>query len=113
MRLTEESGVVYAMLLAPPVSKCIKTTCHLAGHIGSLSPNHAPVDVAVFDPDGPILASKLSLKCKSCSTTYNYNRYGNKTKNGECFYDDQRELIEITDVVYVTTRIYSLYISLW
>ena len=93
-RLTEESGEVYTMFIAPPIQRCTNSSCRLAGHVDSLSPNHAPVDVAVFDLDGPMLASKLSLKCKSCSTIYNYNKYGNKTKNGERFYDDQRELIE-------------------
>ena len=66
MSLSEESGDVYpTMFLAPPVKECINPSC---GHISSLSANHAPTDVVVFDIDGPLLASKLSLKCKSCAT---------------------------------------------
>ena len=113
IKLTEETGEVFTMFLSPPVLTCINPSCRISGHMNSLSPNHAPVDVVVFDVDGPTLASKISLKCKCCNTIYNYNKYGKKKKDGECFYEVERELVEVTDVVYVTTRMYSLYTSFW
>ena len=113
MQLSEKSGNVYTMFITPPVKECINPLCNQFGQLNSLSANHAPTDVAVFDIDGPILASKLCLKCKSCSTIYNYNKFGRKVKEGERYYEIEQDLIEITDVVYITKRLYSLYRSLW
>ena len=112
-RLTEERGEVFTMFLLPPVSACINTSCRISGNNDSLTPNHSPVDVSVFDFDGPIPVSKINLKCRSCCTIYGYNKYGKKKTDGERFYDTERELVEVTDVVYVTTRMYSMYISFW
>ena len=113
MQLSEKSGGVYTMFITPPVKECINPSCNQFGQLNSLSANHAPTDVVVFDIDGPILASKLCLKCKSCSTIYNYNKFGRKFKEGERYYEIEQDLIEITDVVYITKRLYSLYRSLW
>jgi len=44
---------------------------------------------------------------------YSYNKYGKKKMEGERFYDTERELVKVTDIVYVTTRMYSMYISFW
>ena len=113
MQLSEKSGDVYTMFITPPVKECINSLCNQFGQLNSLSANHEPTDVVVFDIDGPILASKLCLKCKSCSTIYNYNKFGRKIKEGERYYEIEQDLIEITDVVYITKRLYSLYRSLW
>ena len=113
MSLSEESGDIHTMFLAPPVKECINPSCDQIGHMNSLSANHAPTDVVVFDIEGPLLASKLSLKCKSCATIYNYNKFGRKTKEGERYYNRERELVEVSDLVFVTRRLYSLYRSLW
>ena len=82
MQLSEKSGDVNTMFIIPPVKECINSLCNQFGQLNSLSANHAPTDVVVFDIDGPILASKLYLKCKSCSTIYNYNKFGRKIKEG-------------------------------
>ena len=99
------------MFITPPVQECINPLCNHFRKLNSLSPNHAPTDVIVFDIDGPVLASKLCLKCKSCSTIYNYNKFGRKTKEGERYETEQE--FKITDVVYITKMLYSLYRSLW
>lgn len=113
IELSQKFNEPYTSFIAPPVDKCINSLCKQNGCVNSLSINHAPVDVVIFDVDGPLLASKVCLKCKSCQTIYNYNKFGRKTKEGECYYKDQRELVEVTDVVYVTRRLYLLYRSLW
>lgn len=111
--LSEECQEGCATFLSPPVSECINPLCNKYGEMNSLAPNHAPVNIVVFSFEGPCLGSKVCLRCKHCSTIYNYNKYGRKSKEGECFYDTERELIEITDVVYVTRKMYSFYRCLW
>ena len=113
IELSEKFNEPYTNFIAPPVSECINSTCKLYGCVNSLSANHAPVNVVIFDVDGPLPACKVCLKCKSCHTVYNYSKFGRKTKEGERYYKDQRELVEVTDVVYVTRRLYLLYRSLW
>jgi len=111
--LSQDCQEGYMVFLAPPVMECINPLCNKCGATKSLAPNHAPVNVIIFGIDGPLLGSKLSLRCKSCSTIYNYNKYGKKSKEGKHYYDDERELVEVTDVVYVTKTMYSLYRYLW
>ena len=101
----------HAAFIAPPVSSCINSAC--TGAAGTLRLNHQSIDVVIFDMDGPTPATKVSLKCTSCAMIYNYNMYGNKTQSGEQFYKNEREYIEVTDVVYVSRNLYSLYRSLW
>lgn len=109
-RSTDEG---HSMFLAPPVSWCINPTCIRCGQANSLSTNHDPIDVVVFDFDGPLLGLKVCLKCKSCSTIYNYSKFGKKYTDGERFYEKERDLIEITDRVYATKSLYSFYRCLW
>lgn len=113
IELSEKFNEPYTNFIAPPVGECINSSCKLIGCVNSLSANHAPVDVVIFDIDGPLLGCKVCLKCKSCHTIYNYSKFGRKTKEGERYYENQRELVEVTDVVYVTRRLYLLYRSLW
>ena len=96
--------------LSPPVSTCINPACN---GVGTLRLNHHDIDVVIFDMKGPNPATKLSLKCTSCAMIYNYSKYGNKNQGGEKFYESEREYIEVTDVVYVSRNLYSLYRSLW
>ena len=111
--LSEKYQEGYAVFLSPPVSECINPLCSKCGAMNSLAPNHSPVNVVVFGFDGPLLGSKLCLRCKYCSTIYNYNKYGKKFQEGERYYDNERELVEITDVVYVSRNMYSFYRCLW
>ena len=75
IHLSEESSNVHIMFLEPPVKKCINSSCNQFGQGNSLSANQAPTDVVVFDFDGPLLASKICLKCISIVipiTTFSY-----------------------------------------
>ncbi len=109
--LTERKGVSYFSFLSPPIHKCINPTC---GHLGmtSLSPRHAPVNVAVFTIHGPFAATKVSLRCLSCMMVYNYSMHGNKQGEGEMLYPTERPLVEVTDSKYVERNVYELFCSL-
>ena len=91
MELSEKFNEPYANFIAPSVSECINSTCKMNGCVNSLSANHAPVHVVIFDIDGPLPGCKVCLKCKSCHTIYNYSKFGRKTKERERYYKDQRE----------------------
>ena len=54
MHLPEKNGDVCTMFITPPVQECINPLCNHFGKLNSLSPNHAPTDVTVFDIDGPV-----------------------------------------------------------
>ena len=112
LHLTERSGDAYTMFIVPPVERCTNSLCKKFGQPNSLSANHPPTDVVVFDVDRPLLASKQCLRCKSCSTIYNYNKFGRKNKKSETD-DTAQDLLEVTDVTYITKMLYSLYRSLW
>ena len=98
--------------LAPPVKACIQPKCSMHGRPGSLYSPHPPIQATVFTLSGPVPATKISLRCKGCSTIYNYNKYGKKNTEGERLYDCQRDLVEVTDVVYCSREMYSLFCSL-
>ena len=74
--LSEKFNEPYTNFIAPPVGECINSSCKLSGCVNSLSANHAPVDVVIFDVDGPVVGCKVCLKCKSCHTIYNYSKFG-------------------------------------
>lgn len=82
MRLSEQSGDAYTMFLAPPVKECINPSCDQIGQTNSLSANHTSTDV-VFDIDGPLLASKISLNVSHVplyTTTINLDEKPKKGK---------------------------------
>ena len=109
--ITERTGTSYFKFLAPPVCKCLNETCKLVGSLTSLAPHHDPINVLVFTIRGPTVATKVSLRCKACSTIYNYSMYGKKTE-GEMYYSLERPLVEVTDRVYVERGVQELFCSL-
>ena len=111
--ISESSGRAHTAYIAPPVTSCINPSCRRRGELGSLGVHHSEVDAVLWDICGPIPATKVSLKCKNCATIYNYSKYGNKTADGERFYEDERPLIEVSNVTFCSRKLYSLYCSLW
>ena len=83
--------------LAPPVSCCLNVSCNRR----KLAAYHEPSNVTMFTFNGQIPASKIALKCPQCSTNYGYSAYGNKLSNGVRYYEQEREFVEASDVVYI------------
>ena len=79
--LTERNGVSYFHYLAPPVDKCTNSACRQRGK-ASLLPHHSAINVTVFTLNGPCAATKVSLRCSSCSMIYNYSMHGHKRGEG-------------------------------
>lgn len=100
------------VFLMPPVKACISGLCKLRGDETSLKVHHEPVTVTIYDVNGPRPAVKLALKCRECNIIYNYEKHGNKQSGGEKYYEQQRELIEISHLVYCTRRLHEFYCSL-
>lgn len=92
-------------ILCPPVDCCINDG-------GTLIANHKPTIVTVYTLTGPEVAEKYSLKCMSCQCIYNYSMFGNKFKEGERYYNEPRELIDISDTVFCERSLYEFFCSL-
>ena len=106
-RLTRENGSPFEEFLAPPVSICINLECK-----GRLVDQHKPIAVTIFGLTGPRKATKLSLRCSTCSTVYNYSQYGRRHTCGEMWYEQRREYIEVSDTVYCERRLHELFCNL-
>ena len=94
--------------LGPPFSTCIKNGC---GNV-LLQKHNDICNVTVFDVEGPLPGSKINLRCPRCRTIYSYSKYGNKRGVGERFYEEPREYVEASDVVFVSTKLQRLFRSL-
>lgn len=112
MEVSVSTSISHFLFLSPPVGCCINGECVKKGVPDSLYIHHHPVNVTVFTMSGPILACKVSLRCKACNTMYNYCKYGNKMKSGERMYDQPRDLVEVSDVVYCERMVADFFISL-
>ena len=108
--LSHSKGASYSEFLAPPVSDCILTECRGRGR--PLTMPHSPITVTVFGLNGPRRATKVSLRCSSCSTIYNYAQYGHKQTTGEKWYEFKRDLIEVSDSVYCERALHELFCCL-
>lgn len=108
--LSKTTGTAYTDFLAPPTSSCLNERCKNFGNPHSLYQHHSPVTVSVFTLDrGPKPATKFSLKCRECSTIYNYNSFGKKKTEGERFYDTVRDYVEVSDVTYCCRGLLKMY----
>lgn len=107
-QLTAKSGIGFNGFLAPPVMYCLNVSCE--GR--KLATYHEPTNVTLFTIDGPRPASKITLKCPKCSTNYSYSKYGNKLSCGDRYYNQEREFVEASDVVYLDRKLYQLFASL-
>lgn len=107
--LSESSGTAYTQFLAPPTSLCLNDCCPRFGDPEALYQHHPPTTVSIFTLEGPKPGTKICLKCKECSTIYNYRSYGKKKSGGEQFYSEDKEFIEVSDVTYCDRRMLQMY----
>uniref|UniRef100_A0A1X7UKL4 CxC5 like cysteine cluster associated with KDZ domain-containing protein n=1 Tax=Amphimedon queenslandica TaxID=400682 RepID=A0A1X7UKL4_AMPQE len=98
-QLSQIAGKAYMAFVAPPVSTCLNYHCKLHKTEGSLSVHNSDINVTVHSLNGPVVASKVSLRCKECFTNYNHTWYGNHS-SGERLYPEKVPLIEISNVSY-------------
>lgn len=107
--LTEECGKFgYTAFLGPPTTVCLNLSCNRH----PLSSYTSPTKITLYDISGPRPASKISLRCSNCKVNYNYSMFGNKTLNGERYYDDEREYVEASDLVFVNRGVHQLFATL-
>jgi hypothetical protein len=96
--------------VSPPVNTCIISGCPLQNVPDSLYVHNKAIGVTIFDITGVRPGVKVSLRCKRCSTNYNYNYYGKAS--AKQLYPGRTELIELSDVSYVTRRLHQWYVGL-
>ena len=68
--------------------------------------------VTVYSLSGPEIGVKHALKCRNCNYIYHYSAYGRKTSTGEKLYNQPRDLVEVSDVIYCERELYELLCSL-
>lgn len=107
--LSYESGTAYTAFLAPPTLWCVNECCLRYGEQDCLYQHHPPTTVSLFTIEGPKPATKVCLKCRECSTIYNYNSFGKKKSEGERLYSEAREYVELSDVTYCDRRLLNMY----
>lgn len=81
------------MFLAPPWQHCADCNCVLQEH-------NIPTTIICFTVDGPIPATKVTLRCVQCGVNYRYDQYGNKTK-GYSSYSEVCPFIRASQLVYI------------
>ena len=86
-------GTPYNKFLSPPVDQCLSYGMPLQAH-------HPPTAVVCYTWDGPIPASKLTLRCDECSINYRYEQYGD-SKNGYRYYPTPRPLTHSSQASYI------------
>ena len=50
--------------------------------------------------------------CKKCSLTYNYNKWGDKSKISFVYYDEPADYVEVNDTTYFVRSLLDLQCSL-
>ena len=99
MALTEEKDYRYNKFISPPVESCLKCD-------ESLTMHNQPSKAIVHGTTGPLPASKVTLECKNCKTTYGIGHFSDE--DGHHFYpsDKQSPLIEASNVMYMERNFY-------
>ena len=92
------------MILSPPTGVCIFCS-------SKLSENNSACDVSIYGLLGKMVGLKFSLRCVSCKINYNYDRYGDTTR-GWRLYEDQRPLVEASDVCFVEQKLFDFQCTL-
>ena len=54
-----------------------------------------------YTQDGPVMALKLTLRCRACGLNYRYEQYGCAKNGGYRFYDQPRPFVQASQVCYV------------
>lgn len=88
------TGVPLTCFLAPPVDTCLQCSARLHVH------NH-PVRVVCYTQDGPVMALKLTLRCRGCGLNYRYEQYGSTKNGGYRYYNQPRPYVQASQVCYV------------
>ena len=91
-------------ILAPPVSQCYDCD-------GNLVSNHS-TQVKCYTTSGAKFATKITLRCRRCSLTYNYAHFGNKNELGFRHYPVAQPFVEVSDTVYFNRKVLELQCSL-
>ena len=91
-------------ILAPPVSQCYDCD-------GNLVSNHS-TQVKCYTTSGAKFATKITLRCRRCSLTYNYAHFGNKNELGFRHYPVAQPYVEVSDTVYFDRKVLELQCSL-
>ena len=86
-----DSNVSIALL--PPVVECFD--CER-----TLVTNHV-TRVRCYSCTGASFATKITLRCKCCSISYNYSQFGKKSENGVRYYPARQEYVEASDAVLI------------
>lgn len=81
------------VVLTPPTVQCFD--CER-----TLVTNHV-TKVRCYTCTGASFATKITLRCKRCSISYNYSQFGKKSENGFRYYPIMQEYVEASDTVFV------------
>lgn len=97
--LSGESEYRFNRFITPPVESCLK--CE-----ETLSMHNQPSKAIVHGVTGPLPASKVTLECKSCKTTYGVGHFSDES--GRHFYPKEKQspLIEASNVTYMDRNLY-------
>ena len=82
-----------SIVLVPPVVQCFD--CEKG-----LVTNHV-TKVKCYSCTGASFGTKITLRCKHCSISYNYSQFGNKRENGFRYYPMRQEYVEASDTVFI------------
>ncbi|XP_038069366.1 uncharacterized protein LOC119738534 [Patiria miniata] len=90
---------IISTLFAPPVSYCIHCDKHLTRH-------HPITRVKYFTLRGLQWAKKVTLRCRSCKTVYNWNEYGSDATYWQLYEGKRRPSIEANDSVFFSRELF-------
>lgn len=89
-------------ILGPPTGQCIRCK-------KSLTSSHS-TNIRIYSMQGLSEGIKHTLRCKSCSLQYRYSQFGS-SKEGFMYYEEPRNLVEVSDTVYFSRRLLELQCS--
>ena len=93
-----------SIVLTPPAIECFD--CER-----TLVTNHI-TKVRCYTCTGASFATKITLRCKHCSLSYNYSQFGNKSEKGFRYYPLRQEYVEASDTVFVHRQLLEMQCSL-
>ena len=98
-KLTEEGTYNYNRFIGPPVQSCL--ACE-----GALVMKNSPSKAVVYESMEPKPATKVTLVCNSCKTTYGLSSYHDE--RGQHLYQKAIEshLVEASNVTYMERSLY-------
>ena len=97
--LTEKKDCRYNQFISPPVESCLKCDKSLTMH-------NQPSKATVHGATGQLPASKITLECKNCKTTYGIGHFSDESGRHLYPNDIQSPLIEASNVMYMERNFY-------